>query len=177
MFCITFQTWLCVWICHLSVSSKTKQVSLFAFAPISNARVPSCSTRNEIVSFLQKFIFIAGFLRRFRDPIRVSRISNRVPRIRENYHRVPKIRENRVLRIREIGSLQMQTWFLTFSLKKTVFSFHTPYHFDKHLKQAVEAKLLRVELSVFEHFEASNPETFFSHSASKVWKWVRLVWN
>jgi len=51
------------------------------------------------------------FLRRFRDPIRV-------PRIRENYHRVPKIRENRVPRIREIGSLQIQTGFLTFFLKK-----------------------------------------------------------
>jgi len=36
------------------------------------------------------------FLRRFRDPILVPRISNRVPRIRENYHQVPKIRENRV---------------------------------------------------------------------------------
>jgi len=30
-----------------------------------------------------------GFLRRFRDPIRV-------PRIRGNYHRLPRIRENRV---------------------------------------------------------------------------------
>jgi len=59
-----------------------------------------------------------GFLRRFRDPIRVPRISNRVPTIRENYHRVPKIRENRVPRIREIGSLQIHTRFLTFSLKK-----------------------------------------------------------
>jgi len=47
------------------------------------------------------------FLRRFRDPIWVPRISNRVPRIRENYHRVLKIRENRVARIREIGSLQI----------------------------------------------------------------------
>jgi len=28
------------------------------------------------------------FLRCFRDQIRVSRIENRVPRIRENYHRV-----------------------------------------------------------------------------------------
>jgi len=50
------------------------------------------------------------FLRRFRGPIRVPRISNRVPRIRENYHRVPKIRD--------IGSPQIQTRFLTFSLKK-----------------------------------------------------------
>ena len=41
------------------------------------------------------------FLRRFRDPIRVPRISNRVPRIRE------------------IRSLQIQAGFLTFSLKKT----------------------------------------------------------
>jgi len=30
-----------------------------------------------------------GFLRRLRDPIRVARIENRVPRISENYHRVP----------------------------------------------------------------------------------------
>ena len=59
------------------------------------------------------------FLRGFRDPIRVPRISNRVPRIRETYHRVHKIRENRFPGIREIGSLQMQTWFLTFSLEKT----------------------------------------------------------
>ena len=58
------------------------------------------------------------FLRRFRDQIRVPRISNRVPRIRENYHRVPKIRKNPVPRIGEIGSLQIQTEFLTFSLKK-----------------------------------------------------------
>jgi len=54
------------------------------------------------------------FLRRLKDPIRV-------PRIRENYHRVPKIRENRVPRIREIGSPQIQSGFLPFSLKKTWF--------------------------------------------------------
>jgi len=56
----------------------------------------------------------------FRDPIRVPRISNPVPRIIENYHRVPKIRENRVTRIREIGSLQIHTRFLTLSLKKLI---------------------------------------------------------
>ena len=50
------------------------------------------------------------FLRCFRDAIRVPRISNRVPRIRENYHRVP--------RIREIGSRHVHTGYLTFSLKK-----------------------------------------------------------
>jgi len=54
------------------------------------------------------------------DPIRVPRISNQVPRIRENYRRVPKIRENRVPTIRKIGSLQIHTGFLTFSLKKTL---------------------------------------------------------
>jgi len=47
----------------------------------------------------------------FRDP-------KRVPRIRENYHRVPKIRGNRVPRIREIGSLQVETGYLTFFKKK-----------------------------------------------------------
>jgi len=51
-------------------------------------------------------------LKRFRYPFRV-------PKIRENYHRVPGIRENRVPRIREIGSLQIHTGYLTFSLKKT----------------------------------------------------------
>jgi len=45
------------------------------------------------------------FLRCFRDPIRV-------PRTSENYHRVPRIRENRVLRIREIGSLQINARYL-----------------------------------------------------------------
>jgi len=50
-----------------------------------------------------------GFLRCFRDPIRVPRIENRVLRIREN----------RIPRIREIGSLQVHTGYLTFSLKKT----------------------------------------------------------
>ena len=43
---------------------------------------------------------------------------DRLPRIRENYHRVPRIRKNRVPRIREIGSLQVHTRYLTFSLKK-----------------------------------------------------------
>jgi len=45
------------------------------------------------------------FLSRFRDPIWVPRISNRVPKITENYHQVPEIRENRVPRITEIRSL------------------------------------------------------------------------
>jgi len=53
-------------------------------------------------------VVLAGFLRCFWDPIRVPRIENRVPRIREN----------RVSRIREIGSLGVHTGYLTFSFKK-----------------------------------------------------------
>jgi len=49
----------------------------------------------------------------------VPRIENRVPRIRENYHRVSRISENRVPRIKEIGSIKVQTGYLTFSFKKT----------------------------------------------------------
>jgi len=72
---------------------------------------------------LQKFwmIFMRFFLGRFRDSIRVPRVSNRVPRIRENYHRVPKIREYLVPRITEIGSLQIHTAYLTFSFKENWF--------------------------------------------------------
>jgi len=36
--------------------------------------------------------------------------------------RVPRIKENRVPRIREIGSLQAHTGYLTFSLNKTVYN-------------------------------------------------------
>jgi len=56
-------------------------------------------------------MLMPAFLRRFRDPIPVPGIENRVPRFRENYHRAP--------RIREIRSLQVYTGYLTFSLKKT----------------------------------------------------------
>jgi len=60
------------------------------------------------------------FLRRFRDPIRVPIIENRVPAVRK-YYRVPRIRENRVPGIREIGSLQVHTGYLTFSLKNLAY--------------------------------------------------------
>jgi len=39
---------------------------------------------------------------------------------RENYHRILRIRENRIPRIKEIGSLQVRTGYLTFSLKNTL---------------------------------------------------------
>jgi len=67
-----------------------------------------------------------GFFRCFRDPIRVPRIEYRVSRIGQNYHRVPRIPENRVPRIREIGSLQVHTEYLTFSLKNLALNY-TPY--------------------------------------------------
>ena len=60
----------------------------------------------------------AGFLRRFRDPNQVHRISNRVPRIRENYHRVPKFRQNWVPRIREIQVPTDPYWVTNIFLKK-----------------------------------------------------------
>ena len=61
---------------------------------ISSALHKECNCNKiMVVTFTANSGF---FLRRFRDPIRVPRISNRVPRIRENYHRVPKISENGV---------------------------------------------------------------------------------
>ena len=57
-------------------------------------------------TFIDKnFLFEQGFLRCFRDPIRVPVIEYRVPRIRE------------------IGSLQVHTGYLTFSLRKNVFEY------------------------------------------------------
>ena len=40
---------------------------------------------------IKTFYVNAGYFRRFRDPIRVPRISNRVRRIRDHYHRIPKV--------------------------------------------------------------------------------------
>jgi len=70
----------------------------------------------KIIDFY--FASWAVFLGRFRDPIRVPIIENRVPTFNENHHRVTRIKENRVLIIRKIGSLQVHIGFLTFSLKK-----------------------------------------------------------
>jgi len=93
--------------CLLRVSLRQK--FLFFYLKIKNNKL-----------FLNKIIhLIQVFLRCLRDPIRVPRIENRVPRIRENYHRVPRIIENRVPRIREIRSLKIHIGYLTFSLKKT----------------------------------------------------------
>jgi len=72
---------------------------------------------SKLVNGEKTFNTVRVLLRRFRDPVRVPRISNRVLRIRENDHRVPKIKKG-VPRNREIGSLQIQTRFLTFFLKK-----------------------------------------------------------
>ena len=59
--------------------------------------------------WFQQYVY-QFFLRCFRDPIQVPRISNQVPRIRQN----------RVTRISEIGSLQVHTGYLIFSFKKTL---------------------------------------------------------
>ena len=74
---------------------------------------------------------VQGFTRCFRNPNRVPRIENRVPKISESCHRVPRIRENRVPRIREIGSLQVHTGYLTFHLKKTCRLFLIYFHFTE----------------------------------------------
>jgi len=66
---------------------------------------PTWSSKTSQASFIpDQECCSSGFLRCFRDPIRV-------PRMSENYHRGP--------RIREIRSLQVHTGYLTFSLKKT----------------------------------------------------------
>ena len=65
------------------------------------------------------FLNILGFIKAFYVN-RVPRIENRVSGIRENYYRVSRFRENRVPRIREIGSLQVHTGYLTFSIKNSV---------------------------------------------------------
>jgi len=74
----------------------------------------------RIASHILSYGITQVFLRPFRDPIRVPRISNRVPRIKANCHGIPEIRKNRVPRIREIGSLQIHAGYLTYSLKKLV---------------------------------------------------------
>jgi len=66
------------------------------------------------------------------DLIRVPRIENRVPKIRENYHRALRIKENRVPGIREIGSLQIHIEYLTVSLKKTWSTVYFFSVFEKH---------------------------------------------
>jgi len=103
---------------ELANSLKVLQKS--ALSPIETHQLCVSEVRKLEAQYLGDNTFWndkAGFfLRRFRDPIRVPRISNRVPRIRE-YHRTSKIRENRVPRIREIRSLQIHTGYLTFSLK------------------------------------------------------------
>ena len=119
---------------------------LFKDIRINKASSKSQANKNKLKCVLLFVVEHRVFLRRLRDPIRVPRISNRVPRIRENYHRVLKIRENyhrihkirerRVPRIREIGSLQMNTGYLTFSLKNrwssTILAFTACRHLSHH---------------------------------------------
>ena len=94
----------------------------------------------ELIPLAQQQLFLIRpeFLRHLRNPIWVSKISNRVPIVKENYHRAPKIRENRVPRIREIGSLKIHTGCLTFFLKKSLIRLlpvcKCKYHLNMHGK-------------------------------------------
>jgi len=80
-------------------------------------------------TLLQQVLLQPGFLRCFRDPIRV-------PRNGENYHRV--------LRIREIWSLQVHTGYLTFSSKKTCCNYETN---DRNVLVTKMSQLKMTELS------------------------------
>ena len=93
---------------------------------------------------------VKNFLRCFRDPNRVPRIENLVPRIRTSYHRVSRIRENVVPRIREIGSLQVHTGYLTFSLKK---------HWYNH-KMFVCFPLFKVYMNILRYSQVLPPMSF-----------------
>jgi len=95
-----------------------ENITLLALYSDFTFSISYLSQRDVHLTILELNYIIQGFLRCFRDPIRVPRIENRVTRIRENYHRVPRIRQNRVPRIREIGTLQVHTGYLTYSLKK-----------------------------------------------------------
>jgi len=78
-------------------------VSLVTSAMVSHAQVREelCSLIfQRILWFINQNNSETSFLRCFKDPIRVPRIENLVPRIRENYYRVP--------RIRKIGSLESE---------------------------------------------------------------------
>ena len=102
------------------------------------------------------------FSRCFRGPIRVPRIENRVPWIRENYHRVPRIRENRVPRIREIGSLQVDNGYLTFSLKK--------WYKPKKYFSANQQKCLKEPILLQLLVEYSQSTTASKHNRSNAFR-------
>jgi len=78
------------------------------------------------------------FVRRFRNPIRVPRIENQVPRIRDNHHWALRITENRVPRKREIVHLQLRTRYLTFSLNDTPLEFNPVTTVVRWLAQATQ---------------------------------------
>jgi len=73
-----------------------------------------------------------GFIRCFGNPIRVPRIENRVPRIRERYqgrylngycnqyYEMVAINALKLSR-KLFGPLQVHAWYLKFSLKKTCY--------------------------------------------------------
>jgi len=76
------------------------------------------TTTTDIDKLLQVLLQFYNNNGRFFLCVLGTRIKNQVPRISENCHWVPRIRANRFPSIREIGSLQTHTGYLTFSLKK-----------------------------------------------------------
>jgi len=121
----------------------------------------------------QNYIFeqvIQFFLRLFRDPVRVPSISNRFPRIRENCHRVPRIRKNCVPKIREIGSLQIHTGYLTFSLKKpglSVVSSRQNYFktTDFLQRSSVLEATKKTKVSSLQFYFHDTSQTYLSHES------------
>jgi len=75
----------------------------YVHVPLGVHKVINRREKYIYILFISKYLctyqwqlFSKIIISRFFKAYRVPRISNRAPRIRENYHRVPKIRENRV---------------------------------------------------------------------------------
>jgi len=112
-----FQDWLFCQVCWFGSLLFLKKLRP-TISIIHSSRFFHCLLSNFGMNCM--YVYKAGFLRCFSDLNWVPSYVNRDPRIKENYHRVPRIRENQVPRIREIGSLEVHTRCLTFSLKKTL---------------------------------------------------------
>ena len=135
---------------------------------------PGQPTLPFIVSVHASICYHRVFLRCFRDPIWVSRISNQVPRIRENYHRVPKVRKNRVPRIRQIGSLQIHTGYLTFSLKKTLVTIHS--YLQVRLK-VIYKVIFGTAVFVGMHFNDQQDCMLSIKRTEYIWTWFCSVYG
>ena len=112
----TWQT--TVWFRYTVGSSQGRNHSLWcylrntsSYSELHHATVTNLNLKDRFENST-----VNSFLRRYMDPIRVPRIENWVPRISENCYRVR--------RIKEIGSIQVLTRYLTFSFKITCFQYN-----------------------------------------------------